>query len=164
MTDAWQPAYVALGSNQQDPRAQVGRAFGALAGLPETRLLLRSRLYVTPPFGPVRQDDFVNAVAGLLTRLAPHDVLHHLRAIEAAQGRVRAERWGPRTLDLDLLVHGSSRIADDELKLPHPGIAERAFVLYPLADFAPHLVVPGLGRVADLVTRVDGAGIRALDA
>jgi 2-amino-4-hydroxy-6-hydroxymethyldihydropteridine diphosphokinase len=164
MTPVWQPAYVALGSNQRDPRAQVERAFAALAGLPRSRVVARSRLYATPPFGPVAQDDFVNAAAGLLTQLEPHELLQRLREIETAQGRVRAERWGPRTLDLDLLVHGRSRIADDTLTLPHPGIAERAFVLYPLAEFAPHLVVPGAGRVADLAARIDGSGIRALDA
>lgn len=160
----WQPAYVALGSNQQQPRDQVERAFAALGRLGRTRLVARSRLYVTPPFGPVAQDDFVNAVAGLLTQLTPHELLAELRAIEQAHGRVRAERWGPRTLDLDLLVQGTARVADEQLTLPHPGIAERAFVLYPLADIAPDLEVPGVGRVADLLARVGGEGIRALDA
>jgi 2-amino-4-hydroxy-6-hydroxymethyldihydropteridine diphosphokinase len=160
----WQPAYVAIGSNQQDPRAQVERAFGELALLPDTRLLARSRLYATRPFGPVAQDDFVNAVAGLLTQLAPLALLEQLRRIESAHGRVRGERWGPRTLDLDLLVHGRTRLDDAQLTLPHPGIVERNFVLYPLADLAPELDVPGMGRVADLAARVDGEGIRALDA
>jgi 2-amino-4-hydroxy-6-hydroxymethyldihydropteridine diphosphokinase len=160
----WQPAYVALGSNQDDPRAQVERAFADLGALPCSRLVARSRLYVTPPFGPVEQDDFINGVAGLLTQLEPLALLTELRRIEAEHGRVRSLRWGPRTLDLDLLLHGEVRSADPDLTLPHPGIAERAFVLYPLADIAPELQVPGVGRVADLRARVGGEGIRALDA
>lgn len=158
----WQPAYVALGSNQGDPVEQVRRAFDALALLPESRLVSRSRLWRTPPFGPVEQPDFINAVAGLLTRLAPHALLAELRRIETDQGRVRTVRWGPRTLDLDLLVHGTARIDDETLTVPHPGIAERAFVLYPLAEVAPALDVPGAGRVATLASRVSQDGITAL--
>jgi len=158
----WQPAYVALGSNQQEPREQVLRAFDALATVPATRLVSRSGLWQTPPFGPVPQPDFINAVAAVLTQLSPHELLAELRRIETAQGRTRTVRWGPRTLDLDLLVHGTSRIDDAELTLPHPGIAERAFVLYPLAELAPALDVPGVGRVAALAARVTQQGIRAL--
>jgi 2-amino-4-hydroxy-6-hydroxymethyldihydropteridine diphosphokinase len=160
----WQPAYVAIGSNEQDPRAQVEQALVALGLLPLTRLVARSRLYVTRPFGPVAQADFINGAAGLLTQLDPHALLDELRRIEVRQGRVRGVRWGPRALDLDLLVHGRARVADERLTLPHPGIVERNFVLYPLADFAPDLEVPGVGRVARLAARVDGEGIRALDA
>jgi 2-amino-4-hydroxy-6-hydroxymethyldihydropteridine diphosphokinase len=160
----WQPAYVALGSNEQNPRQQIERAFDELAQLPTTRLTARSRFYVTRPFGPVEQDDFINAVAGLLTQLAPHELLEQLRAIESAHGRVRTVRWGPRPLDLDLLVHGRTRCSDEQLTLPHPGIVERNFVLYPLADVAPELEVPGVGRVAALAARVGNEGIRALDA
>lgn len=158
----WQPAYVAIGSNQDQPRERVERAFGELGALPHTRLIARSRLYQTSPFGPVAQDDFVNAVAGLLTELEPHALLQHLRAIENAHGRVREVRWGPRTLDLDLLLHGRSRITDEVLTVPHPGIAERAFVLYPLADLAPQLDIPGVGRVAWLAGRVGSEGLKAL--
>jgi len=159
---AWQPAYVALGSNQREPEDQLRRAFDALATVRATRLVVRSRLWRTPPFGPVAQPDFINAVAGLLTQLSPHELLAELRAIETAQGRVRGVRWGPRTLDLDLLVHGTARVDDAELTVPHPGIAERAFVLYPLAELAPALEVPGVGRVDVLAARVDGQDIRAL--
>ncbi len=158
----WQPAYVALGSNEGGPAEQVRRAFDALAALPDTRLVARSRLWRTPPFGPVEQPDFINAVAGLLTQLAPHALLEALRRIETAQGRVRDVRWGPRTLDLDLLVHGAARIDDATLTVPHPGIAERAFVLYPLAEVAPALDVPGAGRVDVLAARVSQEGITAL--
>ena len=150
------PAYVALGSNLDDPRAQVERAFGALAGLRQTRLVLRSSLYSSTPLGPVAQPDFVNAVAGLLTEIEPDALLAALKDLEARLGRARpVVRWGPRRIDLDLLVHGAARSATDALQLPHPGIAERAFVLAPLAEIAPDLEVPGLGRVRELLSHVD---------
>src|SRR5262245_18520826 len=101
----WLPAYIGIGSNLGDSIARVGAAFDAIAGLQDTRLIARSRLYRTRPFGPVQQGDFVNAVAGVLTRLPARALLDALRAIESRAGRVRAERWGPRTLDLDLLVY-----------------------------------------------------------
>jgi 2-amino-4-hydroxy-6-hydroxymethyldihydropteridine diphosphokinase len=137
----------------------------ALAGLPDTRLVLRSSLYRTRPFGPVEQPDFVNAVAGLLTRLEPGGLLAQLQALEAQLGRERpVVRWGPRRIDLDLLVHGGARIAEPGLEVPHPGIPERAFVLVPLAEIAPDLVVPGRGRVRDLLARVDSADLERLAA
>jgi 2-amino-4-hydroxy-6-hydroxymethyldihydropteridine diphosphokinase len=157
------PAYVALGSNLDDPRAQVGRAFDALAGLPETRLVLRSSLYSSRPLGPVEQPDFVNAVAGLLTALEPDALLAALKDLEARLGRARPVlRWGPRRIDLDLLVHGTARSATVELTLPHPGIAERAFVLAPLAEIAPDLDVPGLGRVRALLAGVDATTVERI--
>jgi 2-amino-4-hydroxy-6-hydroxymethyldihydropteridine diphosphokinase len=161
----WVPAYVALGSNLDDPREQVERAMAALAGLPDTRLVLRSSLYRTRPFGPVEQPDFVNAAAGLLTRLDPAGLLAQLKGLEAQLGRERpVVRWGPRRIDLDLLVHGDARIAEPGLEVPHPGIPERAFVLVPMAEFAPDLVVPGRGRVRDLLARVDSADLERLAA
>lgn len=156
---AWIPAYVGIGSNLGDSRARVEAAFDALGALRDTRLEARSRLYRTRPFGPVQQDDFINAVAGVLTTLPPLELLAALRGIEAAAGRVRAERWGPRTLDLDLLVYGEQRIAEAELSVPHPGIAERGFVLAPLHDIAPTLDVPGVGRVEDLLRRLPDDGV-----
>ena len=156
----WIPAYVALGSNLDDPQAQLARAFAALAGLPGSRLVLRSSLYRSPPFGPIAQPEFVNAVAGLLTTLDPNALLAELKALEAALGReTPVVRWGPRRIDLDLLVHGTSRIDDPDLKLPHAGLHERAFVLVPLAEIAPELEVPGLGRVKSLAGRVDASGL-----
>jgi 2-amino-4-hydroxy-6-hydroxymethyldihydropteridine diphosphokinase len=156
-------AYVALGSNLGDPRAQVQAAFEALAGLPGTRLLRRSRLYRTAPWGLREQPDFVNAAALLDTVLAPHDLLDALLAIEAWAGRVRAgERWGPRVLDLDLLHVDGVRLDDPRLTLPHPRIAERAFVLLPLADLDPALELPGQGRVDALLARAEQAGCAAL--
>ena len=161
----WVPAYVALGSNLDDPREQVERAMAALAGLQDTRLVLRSSLYRTRPFGPVEQPDFVNAAAGLLTRLEPAGLLAQLKALEVQLGRVRpVVRWGPRRIDLDLLVHGGARIAEPDLEVPHPGIPERPFVLVPLAEFAPDLVVPGRGRVRDLLARVDSADLERIAA
>ena len=160
MTASWTPAYVALGSNLDDPRAQVGRAFDALARLPDTRLVARSPSYRSPPLGPVSQPDFANAVAGLLTQLAPRALLDALKSLEAALGReAPVVRWGPRRIDLDLLVHGAARVEEPGLSVPHPGLAERAFVLLPLADVAPDLEVPGLGRVRSLAARVGSQGL-----
>lgn len=156
---SWQPAYVGVGSNLGDPRAQVEQALAALGSLPRTRRVCVSSLYGSRPFGPVRQPDFVNAVAGVLTQLSPEELLVELRALEAAAGRERRERWGPRVLDLDLLIHGRERRDSPDLALPHPGIVERNFVLYPLAELAPDLDVPGAGRVAALRERVAAAGL-----
>ena len=161
----WVPAYVALGSNLDDPAVQVARAMDALGELPHTRLVLRSSLYRSRPFGPVEQPDFVNAVAGLLTTLEPARVLECLQETETRLGRERpVVRWGPRRIDLDLLAQGGTRIAQPELTLPHPGLAERAFVLVPLGEIAPDLVVPGVGSVRDLLSRVDSSGVERLAA
>ena len=159
----WQPAYIGLGSNLQDPGAQVLRAYAALERVPSTRAVSRSPLYRSKPLGPVSQPDFVNAVAGVLTQLGPRALLDELLAVERAFGRpAERERWGPRIIDLDLLVHGRERLQEPGLTLPHPGIVERNFVLYPLADLAPDLDVPGLGRVAELKGRLAPLGLERL--
>ncbi len=159
----WQPAYIGLGSNLQDPSSQVLRACAALERLPATRLVSRSPLYRSKPFGPVSQPDFINAVAGVLTQLDPRALLGELLALERAFGRpAERERWGPRIIDLDLLVHGREQRREPELTLPHPGIVERNFVLYPLGDLAPDLDVPGLGRVAELKGRLAPLGLERL--
>ena len=159
----WQPAYIGLGSNLQDPRAQVLRACSALERLPATRFVSRSPLYRSTPFGPVSQPDFINAVAGVITQLDSCALLGELLALERAFGRpAQRERWGPRIIDLDLLVHGRERRQDPGLTLPHPGIVERNFVLYPLGDLAPDLEVPGLGRVAELKGRLAPLGLERL--
>jgi 2-amino-4-hydroxy-6-hydroxymethyldihydropteridine diphosphokinase len=156
----WLPAYVGVGSNLDGPAAQVSRALDALTRIPSSKLVTRSPLYRTPPFGAVAQPAFVNAAAGMLTRLAPEQLLAELRALERELGRqAPRERWGPRVIDLDLLVVGQERRATESLALPHPGIAERDFVLYPLADIAPDLEVPGLGRVWKLRERVADRGV-----
>ncbi len=161
--DTWQPAYIGVGGNLEDPRAQVLAAFERLKRLPETRLISTSRLYRSRPFGPVAQPDFVNAAAGVLTRLDPPALLKELHAIEREMGRPeRHEHWGPRIIDLDLLAQGTERHSDAQLTLPHPGIVERNFVLYPLAEIAPDLDLPGLGRVADLAAAVTAEGLTPL--
>lgn len=163
--DEWVPAYIGVGSNLGEPRAQVLAAFESLAALPRTKLTARSRLYRTRPFGPVQQGDFINAVAKLDTQLGALELLDGIRGIEAAAGRVRDARWGPRTLDLDLLVFGNERIDSPELTVPHPGIAGRGFVLAPLSDVAPGLDVPGAGRVESLLRALPADGIaEILDA
>jgi 2-amino-4-hydroxy-6-hydroxymethyldihydropteridine diphosphokinase len=161
----WIPAYVALGSNLDGPRQQVERAFEALDALPETRLVLRSSLYQSAPLGPVAQPDFVNAVAGLLTGLDPDAMLEHLQRSERRLGRTEpVVRWGPRRIDLDLLVQGDAMRSGELFTLPHPGIAARAFVLLPLAEIAPQLLVAGAGRVERLLRQLDGAGLVRLAA
>jgi len=158
--EIWQPAYIGIGSNLADPREQVLRGMDRIASIGKLSLVLRSTLYGSRPLGPSDQPDFVNAAVGVLTQLAPAELLRELRAIERAAGRAEArKRWGPRILDLDLLVHDRTRSAGPELVLPHPGIVERNFVLYPLAEIAPDLEVPGLGRVADLKARVSAEAI-----
>lgn len=161
----WQAAYVALGSNLDDPRRQVETAIGELAGLAGTRLVLRSRLWRSRPMGPQDQPDFVNAAAGLLTLREPRDLLQDLHVIEQRMGRIEpAVRWGPRLIDLDLLMVGSAACDEAGLRLPHPGLHQRNFVLYPLAEIAPTLWIPGHGRVARLLEVVRGDGIEPLVA
>jgi len=155
-------AYVALGSNLGDPRQQVLDAMAALDGLPDTCVLQRSALYRTAPWGVLEQPSFINAVVELETALSPQALLQHLLAIEQRAGRIRAERNGPRTLDLDLLHVDGVRRDDPQLTLPHPRMAERAFVLLPLNDVAPALSLPGLGHVAELLAKVDPAGCERL--
>jgi 2-amino-4-hydroxy-6-hydroxymethyldihydropteridine diphosphokinase len=161
----WRPAFVAIGSNLSDPQGQVGAACDALAAMPDTRLVLRSRLWRSRPMGPQDQPSFVNAVAGLVTTLAPRELLGELQSIEKRMGRVEpAERWGPRLIDLDLLLVGDLQSSEPDLLLPHPGLHQRNFVLYPLAEIAAELWVPGHGRVRSLQHRVSGEGIEPLAA
>ncbi|RMF94717.1 MAG: 2-amino-4-hydroxy-6-hydroxymethyldihydropteridine diphosphokinase [Gammaproteobacteria bacterium] len=161
----WVAAWIGIGSNLQDPPAQVSRAIAALRRLPRTRFGRASSLYWNPPMGPPGQPDYVNAVAGLLTRLDARELLAALQAIERAAGRERAAglRWGPRVLDLDLLSYGPRRIAEPGLRVPHPGIAERNFVLLPLLEVAPELLIPGLAPLARLAAAVGQNGLRRLD-
>lgn len=144
-------AYIGLGSNLQDPLRQLKEAFTALSALPESKLLSRSSLYGSKPMGPQDQPDYVNAVALLETRLPPLQLLHELQQIENQQGRVRQRRWGERTLDLDLLLYGDQCIDLPELVVPHIGLAERNFVLYPLHEIAPELHIPKLGALQQLL-------------
>jgi 2-amino-4-hydroxy-6-hydroxymethyldihydropteridine diphosphokinase len=159
----WQPAYIGIGSNLGEPRRQVERALIELTQLPRSCCLLASPLYASRPFGTVAQPDYVNAAAGILTQLSAPELLAALRALEAAFGRpAQRERWGPRVLDLDLLAFARERRTEPHLTVPHPGIVERNFVLYPLADIAPDLELPGLGRVTELKARITSTGLTLL--
>ena len=156
----WFPAYVGIGSNLGDPPERVRAAFARLATLPLSRLECRSSLYGSVPMGPISQADYCNAVAGLLTQLEAPQLHAGLREIETQLGRDSArERWGPRMIDLDLLVYADERRTGELLTLPHPGIAARNFVLQPLCEIAPDLLIPGLGRVAALAARLPTTGL-----
>jgi 2-amino-4-hydroxy-6-hydroxymethyldihydropteridine diphosphokinase len=159
---AEQVAYVALGSNLREPRRQLQDAFEALGRLPQTRLLACSSLYRSAPVGYADQPDFVNAVVALRTGLSPRALLEVLLALERIQGRVRSFQNAPRTLDLDIVLYGEQVIHETGLTIPHPRMHQRAFVLVPLAEIAPDAVVPGQGRVRDLLRQVDVASVMRL--
>jgi 2-amino-4-hydroxy-6-hydroxymethyldihydropteridine diphosphokinase len=159
----WRPAYVAIGSNLNQPRERVLEAFDRVSELPEIRSPQRSRLYVTRPMGPQNQPDFVNAVLGAMTQLGARELLQRLSNVEQSMGRLREERWGPRLIDLDLIWMPGASIAEPDLTVPHPGVSSRNFVLYPLADIAPTLAIPGRGNVLDLMQKVGGDGISVLE-
>jgi 2-amino-4-hydroxy-6-hydroxymethyldihydropteridine diphosphokinase len=157
---AWQPAYIGLGSNLMDPLAQVRQALQSLTQLPRTLLVASARFYGSRALGPVTQPDFVNAVAGVITQLTAPELLQELHRLERQAGRPAVhEHWGPRVIDLDVLVFGREQRSGTELVLPHPGVVARNFVLYPLADIAPDLEVPGSGRVRELKARVSADGV-----
>ena len=163
MNTFWRPAYVALGSNMNQPRDRIADACTHLAALCETRLEAFSPLYRARPMGPQDQPDFVNAAVGLLTRKSPHEMLDALLSIERQMGRVRGQRWGPRVIDLDLVWMVGTDVDDPGLTLPHPGVSMRNFVLYPLSDIAPTLDIPGHGRVLELKRERGGDGISLLE-
>jgi len=144
-------AFVGLGANLGDREAQVRRALLALAGLPGTRLLAASSLYRSVPVGVVAQPDFINAVVEIETALGARALLEALLAMETRFGRKREFPGAPRTLDLDLLLYGNRVIAEPGLVVPHPRMHERAFVLAPLAEIAPHIAIPGKGRAEALL-------------
>lgn len=157
-------AFIGLGGNLGDPAANLRSALEQLDGLSQTRLTAASRLYRTAPVGGIVQADFVNAAARLETALAPQELLQALFAIERAHGRDRSreQRWGPRTLDLDLLLYGDAVIDVDGLSVPHPRIAERAFVLVPLAEIAPEAMIPGHGSAAEVLAALESFTCQAL--
>ena len=135
--------YIGLGSNMTEPRAQISRALQALSQLSASRLLKHSSLYASKPMGPQNQDNYVNAVACLQTTLAPLALLAECQNIEQQHGRARnGERWGPRTLDLDILLYAQDIVQQPELVIPHYGMKQREFVLYPLHEIAPELRLP----------------------
>jgi 2-amino-4-hydroxy-6-hydroxymethyldihydropteridine diphosphokinase len=157
-------AYVGLGANLGDPRAQLEAAIVALATSPGVIVRAISSAYESDPVGPVSdQPPFLNAVARVETTLTPVALLRVLLGIEDTLGRTRAVRFGPRTCDLDLLLYDDAVLDEPDLVLPHPRLAERRFVLEPLAELAPGLVLPDGRRVADLLAAVADQGVRRLD-
>jgi 2-amino-4-hydroxy-6-hydroxymethyldihydropteridine diphosphokinase len=157
-------AYIGLGSNLADPRNQVERGLNALARLPLSQLLSRSHLYRSAPWGVRDQPEFINAVAGIETELSPRALMQAMLAIERDFGRDRSgDRWGPRILDLDLLWFDDRVIDEPGLRVPHPHLHERAFVLLPLAEIAQDLQIPGRGSISDLVQQVDISGCRRVE-
>lgn len=161
-----QTAWVGLGGNLGDVPATFQRALAMLGGLPDTIVVRCSRNYRSPAWGPVAQPDYVNAACELHTHLPAGQLMRALLEIERACGRDReatdALRWGPRTLDLDLLLYGDACIESATLSVPHPRLHERAFALAPLAELEPGLRVPGHGTVSQLLAGLDADGVQAL--
>jgi 2-amino-4-hydroxy-6-hydroxymethyldihydropteridine diphosphokinase len=157
-------AFIGLGSNLGDPDAQLNRAIQELAMVPQSRLTGCSSVYRSAPMGPQDQPEYRNAVARLDTALEPEALLDEMERIEEAHGRRRTRHWGPRTLDLDILLYGVELIATERLTIPHPGIAERNFVLYPLAELDSKLEIPGLGALRSLLGDCPDAGLTRLHA
>lgn len=157
-------ACIGLGSNLADPLAQVHQAFDELADLPDSRFVARSPVYRSRPLGPSGQPDYINAVAAVETALSPRTLLARLQQIEHAHGRQRGgPRWGPRELDLDILLYGQLQQSGPELTIPHPELARRNFVVVPLHDILPALEVPGTGPVAGLRRQLDMTGLECLE-
>lgn len=155
--------YIGLGSNLETPRQQLQEALGALSRLPHSQLTGRSSLYASDPLGPADQPRYVNAVAALDTELEPWQLLDALQRIEQEQGRVRkAERWGPRTLDLDILLFGNRVISDERLTVPHYHMHARPFVLYPLAELDPELELPDGRHLRELLAACPFTGLERL--
>jgi 2-amino-4-hydroxy-6-hydroxymethyldihydropteridine diphosphokinase len=157
-------AYIGLGANIGDPPAQIRAAFEALDRIAGARLVRRSSLYRSEPVGFTDQPEFVNAVAEIETTLAPRALLNALLAIERSLGRSRSFANAPRTLDLDLLLYADAVVDEPGLRLPHPRMHERAFVLAPLAEMAPDAAIPGLGAIAPLLDACAGQGIEKIPA
>ena len=153
--------FIAVGSNLGDPVSQANVAIEALKHLPRSEFIQASSLYSSTPMGPQNQPDYINAVVELKTELTPLELLDCTQTIELEQGRVRKEeRWGPRTLDLDILLYGNEVMDSERLTVPHYGMKEREFVLYPLAEIAPNLTLPCGTRLDDLLKVVDQNGLR----
>ncbi|ELY2755450.1 2-amino-4-hydroxy-6-hydroxymethyldihydropteridine diphosphokinase [Cronobacter sakazakii] len=154
-------AFIALGSNLAEPLTQVNNALAALARIPGSRIVATSSFYRTPPLGPQDQPDYLNAAVALETTLSAEALLDNTQRIELEQGRVRkAERWGPRTLDLDIMLFGDATINTERLIVPHYDMKNRAFMLLPLSEIAPALRFPDGERLADVLERLDCSEIR----
>jgi len=156
-------AFIGLGSNLENPESQVKRAIQALGELPGSSVQAVSSLYRSPPMGPQDQPEYVNAVVQLVTGLPAEGLLDQLQRVEQVHGRTKGQHWGPRILDLDILLYGDEVIVTQRLQVPHPGLALRNFVLYPLAEINGHIAVPGLGRVQTLLEQCPRTGLVRLD-
>ena len=156
-------AYIGLGSNLGSPIQQILSARKEIIDLADIEEIAFSNLYASSPMGPQDQPDYINAAMSIKTTLPPLELLHVLQKLEIAHDRVKKQHWGARTLDLDLLVYGDVQMSTVELTLPHPGVSERAFVLYPLFDCNPDLVITGKGAVAELIKRCQFFNLRRLD-
>ncbi len=143
--------YIGLGSNLENPLQQIKTAINDLQAIAEITIVSVSSLYQSPPMGPADQPDYINAVLALKTILNPHQLLDVLQSVEQLHGRERKRHWGERTLDLDILLYGDQILDDERLKIPHPGMHERAFVLYPLAELAPDVEIPGIGNLQEIL-------------
>lgn len=155
--------YIGIGSNLNDPVARVQEAIEELEMLPDSILVSKSSLYRGKPMGPPDQPDYVNAVVGIDTLLSAGDLLQAMTRIEDLQGRERqGEKWGPRTLDLDLLLYGKNIIATPDLTVPHPGMHERDFVIVPLAEIAGNLNIPGRGQLSVLIKQCENHSLKKL--
>lgn len=156
-------AYIGLGSNLAEPHVQLHQAIDALSGIPSSRLQQVSSFYRSRPMGPQDQPDYLNAVAVLNTSLEPEPLLDALQAIELKQGRLRDIRWGPRTLDLDLLLYADRVIDTERLQVPHVGLFQRNFVLYPLQELEPELVFPGGEAIKNIISHCSAEGLERLE-
>lgn len=156
-------AFIGLGSNLDDPYTHVIDAMHQLSLLPHSFLSAMSSLYKSKPMGPPDQPPYVNAVACLSTRLPAIDLLHYLQYLENEHGRVRKQHWGPRTLDLDILVYGNYKISSEELTVPHPGIQYREFVIFPLHEINKNLIIPGVGTACRIQEKCYANGLIRLD-
>jgi len=155
--------FIGLGSNLDEPLLQITKAVEQLKQLKTLKFINVSNLYSSAPMGPQDQPDYINAVAEVTTNLTAEKLLDELQAIENMQGRVRSERWGARTLDLDILLYGNEIINTERLTVPHSGISERNFVLYPLSDLVDsEFELPKLGKISDLLTACPMTGIKQL--
>ncbi|MDQ7090563.1 MAG: 2-amino-4-hydroxy-6-hydroxymethyldihydropteridine diphosphokinase [Methylococcales bacterium] len=155
-------AYIGLGSNLSNPIAQINSAREFIKTTANLTEIAFSSLYCSPPMGPENQPNYVNAVMAISTALPPIDLLRYLQKIESDHGRIRVQRWGARTLDLDLLLYGDQQINIPDLIVPHIGLSERAFVLYPLHEIASDLEIPFFGSVKDLVAACSLNGLEKL--
>jgi len=151
--------YIGLGSNMESPKQQIKSAIKSIGEISAAQILKVSSLYSSKPMGPQNQNNYINSVAKIDTDLTPHELLECLQDIENQHGRIRKERWGPRTLDLDILIYGKEIIKDSNLTIPHPEIENRSFVLAPLVEIDRNCIIPDKGKAHDLLAIIDQEGL-----